>query len=99
VKVWVKNARKGLPPVVADVMEVEWWAWWKAINPKWRKWDDNGRVLREGSGAWGALNCPGQNGFLNVIVCLKWWAGAMETVSDAWKRAVADVRWVMKEMR
>ncbi|KAJ7874599.1 hypothetical protein B0H13DRAFT_1894502 [Mycena leptocephala] len=47
--------------------EEEWWAWWKAINPKWQKWNANGRILQEGSSTWGALNCPGQNGFLNVI--------------------------------
>jgi hypothetical protein len=99
VKAWVKNAWKGLPAIVIDVMEEDWWVWWKAINLKWRKWDTDGRILQEESGAWGALNCPGQNRFLNVIVCLKWWAGVMETVSDAWKRVVADVRWVMKAMQ
>jgi hypothetical protein len=85
--------------VEAEKMEEEWWAWWTAINPKWRQRDDEGNVLQEGNGSWDALKCPGQNGFLNAVVCLKWWGGVMDTPSDAWKLAVADVKWVMRQMQ
>ncbi|KAJ7894478.1 hypothetical protein B0H14DRAFT_2198429, partial [Mycena olivaceomarginata] len=97
VGVWVKNARKGNPDIgSASGMEREWWAWWKSINPGWRMRD--GELLREGDGGWDVLRCPGQNGFLNIIVCLKWWRSSMETPSDAWMCAVADVKWVLGKM-
>ncbi|KAJ7797407.1 hypothetical protein B0H14DRAFT_2619019 [Mycena olivaceomarginata] len=67
VGVWVKNARKGNSDIgSASGMEREWWAWWKGINPGWRMRD--GELLREGDGGWDVLRCPGQNGFLNIIV-------------------------------
>jgi hypothetical protein len=96
VGVWVKNARKGTPAINVDVMEAEWWAWWTAINPKWRVRE--GMLVQDVGGNWDTLRCPGQNGFLNVIVCLKWWRGEMESPSDAWQRAVGDVRWVLTQM-
>jgi hypothetical protein len=77
-------------------MEQEWWAWWKGINPGWRMRD--GELLQEGNGAWDVLRCPGQNGFLNIIVCLKWWYCSMETPSEAWMSAVGDVDWVLGKM-
>jgi hypothetical protein len=78
-------------------MEEEWWGWWKAINPKWCL-RDRELLAGEENGMWDSLRCPGQNGFLNVIVCLKWWHSSMETPSDGWTRAVADVTWVLEKM-
>ena len=77
-------------------MEGEWWAWWRILNPDWRQ--RNGELVQEGEGSWDVLRCLGQNGLLNVVVCLKWWFSSMETPSDGWKRAVADVKWVLKSM-
>ncbi|KAJ7687305.1 hypothetical protein B0H16DRAFT_1339564 [Mycena metata] len=97
VKIWVKDARKGTPNTGgAEAMAAQWWGWWRAINPKWRLRD--GELVQEGEGGWDALRCPGQNGFLNVIVCLKWWRCEMENPSDSWQRAVADVKWVLTQM-
>ncbi|KAJ7860854.1 hypothetical protein B0H14DRAFT_2350494 [Mycena olivaceomarginata] len=97
VGVWVKNARKGMPDIgMLEVMERGWWAWWKAINPEWQLHD--GELIQEGNGSWTVLRCPGQNGLLNVVVCLKWWYCAMETPSDAWKSAVLDVKWVLEKI-
>ncbi|KAK7029746.1 hypothetical protein R3P38DRAFT_3188605 [Favolaschia claudopus] len=76
-------------------MEEDWWAWWKAINPPWRL---QGNELQRGVRDWNSLRCPGQNGFLNVLMCLKWWQGAMSEPSDSWTRAMVDVEWVLKEM-
>ncbi|KAJ7732734.1 hypothetical protein DFH07DRAFT_780844 [Mycena maculata] len=47
---------------------------------------------------WEALRHPGQNGFLNVLVCLKWWHEKLETDAerDEWDRAVDDVLWVLE---
>ncbi|KAJ7713648.1 hypothetical protein B0H14DRAFT_2413742, partial [Mycena olivaceomarginata] len=79
-----------------SAMEQEWWAWWKGINPGWSMRD--GELLQEGNGTWDVLRCPGQNGFLNIIVCLKWWYSPMETPSEAWMSTVADVDWVLGKM-
>jgi hypothetical protein len=97
VGVWVKNARKGVPAIgTSEEMEGQWWAWWKKINPSWRLAD--GELEQTGDGSWDILKCPGQNGFLNVVITLKWWYGSMETPSEAWKRAVGDVKWVLEKM-
>lgn len=94
---WVKNARKGVPAIgTSEEMESQWWAWWTKINPSWRLRD--GKVVQEGDGSWEVLKCPGQNGFLNVVITLKWRYGSMETPSEAWKRAVGDVKWVLEKM-
>ena len=77
-------------------METEWWAWWNTINPKWRVRE--GTLLKEVKGDWDVLRCPGQNGFLNVIICLKWWRLKMDNASDGWQRAVSDVKWVLGGM-
>ncbi|KAF8176811.1 hypothetical protein K438DRAFT_1487426, partial [Mycena galopus ATCC 62051] len=89
---WVKNARKGLPAIAADGFGKQWWAWWKGINPGWHLRD--GELLQMENGSWDVLRCPGQNGFLNIVVCLKWWFLSMDTPSDSWAGAVADVKWV-----
>jgi hypothetical protein len=96
VGIWVKNAWKGTPEFVVEAMEDDWWTWWTAINPKWRL--RGAKLVREGSGSWDVLRCPSQNGFLNVIICLKWWRTQMDTASDTWERAVIDVKWVLEQM-
>ncbi|KAJ7805534.1 hypothetical protein B0H14DRAFT_2180549, partial [Mycena olivaceomarginata] len=97
VGVWVKNARKGVPKIgLSGEMEDQWWAWWKGINPSWRVRD--GELLQTGDGSWDVLKCPGQNGLLNVVITLKWWHGSMETPSESWEHAVADVEWVLGKM-
>ncbi|KAJ6630398.1 hypothetical protein B0H10DRAFT_1939157 [Mycena sp. CBHHK59/15] len=90
VGVWVKNARKGVPKISVETFPKEWWGWWTRINPGWRV--SNGVLGRDGDGNWDDLRCPGQNGFLNVIMCLKWWHAALEGESEDWKRAVDDAQ-------
>ncbi|KAF8139161.1 hypothetical protein K438DRAFT_1552940, partial [Mycena galopus ATCC 62051] len=97
VGVWVKYARKGAPDIGSvGEMETQWWVWWKAINPGWRLRD--GELVQLGDGDWDILLCPGQNGFLNILMCLKWWFVSMEVPSEAWKLAVVDVKWVLMRM-
>ncbi|KAJ7714047.1 hypothetical protein DFH07DRAFT_763156 [Mycena maculata] len=96
VALWVKWARVGTPTVTLPVFSNEWWVWWADLNPGWRKRD--GELVREGTGRWEALRHPGQNGFLNVLVCLKWWHEKLETDAerDEWDRAVDDVLWALE---
>ncbi|KAJ7804573.1 hypothetical protein B0H14DRAFT_3486062 [Mycena olivaceomarginata] len=55
-------------------------------------------MLRLGDGSWGALNLPGPNGFLNVLMCLKWWREQVATETNEWKEVVEDVTWVLRQM-
>jgi hypothetical protein len=44
------------------------------------------------------MQVPGQNGFLNVLMCLKWWREKISDESEDWKDAVEDVMWVLEQM-
>ncbi|KAJ7768838.1 hypothetical protein B0H16DRAFT_1246912, partial [Mycena metata] len=90
---WVKNARKGKPALTGGVegLKEQWDIWWRGINPEWRIRE--GELVQEGSGSWEVLRCPGQNGFLNVLMSLKWWH---DGTSEEWRRAAGDVKWVLE---
>ncbi|KAJ6455548.1 hypothetical protein C8R47DRAFT_996725, partial [Mycena vitilis] len=95
VSYWINRARKSTPAIEdATAFGEEWWGWWIDINPSWRK-----TVLPMGrvDGSWTYIDYPGQNGFLNVLMCLKWWrdtAGA----TGRWIEGVKDVVWVLQKM-
>ncbi|KAJ6455131.1 hypothetical protein C8R47DRAFT_949050, partial [Mycena vitilis] len=93
---WVKAARKSKYKVCLETFPQIWWGWWTFINPAWRVRE--GKLVRDGEGSWEDLRCPGQNGFLNVVVCLQWWRASLETPSEDWIRAVDDVTWVVEKM-
>ncbi|KAJ7747404.1 hypothetical protein DFH07DRAFT_747794, partial [Mycena maculata] len=94
---WIQRARKGTPPIsdLEGFIE-EWWKWWTSMNPGWRR--VNGTLVQEGAGSWEPLECPGPNGFLSVLACLKWWRMEVPDDTDDWKKAVGDVVWVLAEM-
>lgn len=93
----VQQARTEKP----DIRDVErfaneWAKWWQEINPAWRK--VSLPMSRSRDGPWVGLDLPGANGFLNVLICLKWWREQVETESKEWKEAVEDVTWVLRQM-
>ncbi|KAJ6631637.1 hypothetical protein B0H10DRAFT_1726717, partial [Mycena sp. CBHHK59/15] len=90
---WVKSARKGTPRFVLATLMEEWGEWWVEIQPKWRIRDD-GEMARDRGDNWDVLRCPGPNGFLNVLICLKWWCAALEFETQGWLTAVEEVSWV-----
>jgi hypothetical protein len=55
-------------------------------------------MIREAGESWLCMDYQGQNGFLNVLVCLKWWRDALEDASPDWEDAVDDVTWVLRQM-
>ncbi|KAJ7805262.1 hypothetical protein B0H14DRAFT_2268733, partial [Mycena olivaceomarginata] len=71
----------------------QFWAWWVDINPEWRTKQQP--MMRGDSPSWTSLDFHGQNGFLNVMVCLKWWRDVMKTPSPDWEEAVDDVTWAL----
>ncbi|KAJ6631625.1 hypothetical protein B0H10DRAFT_1772677, partial [Mycena sp. CBHHK59/15] len=94
---WVKNARKGTPVFQLQALIEEWGTWWIDIQPKWRICD--GEPVRDGlTGSWDILKCPGPNGFLNVLICLKWWRVALPFETQGWLLAVGDVAWVLRQI-
>jgi hypothetical protein len=72
--------------------------WWIDINPTWRNQDlPMGRYT---DGPWDVVDVPGRNGFLNVVMCLKWWGDALggteqAAVSKEWMESVRDVCFVL----
>ncbi|KAJ7840612.1 hypothetical protein B0H14DRAFT_2360567 [Mycena olivaceomarginata] len=97
VAMWVRNARKGIPDVLPQSFSDQWWQWWTRINPEWRVVD--GALVKEGDGDWEELRCPGQNGLLNVLACLKWWRNALGRETEDWLDAVRDVAWALSQMQ
>ncbi|KAJ7815063.1 hypothetical protein B0H14DRAFT_2375614, partial [Mycena olivaceomarginata] len=93
---WVQRARAGAPDIKdTAVFAKEFKAWWQDINPAWRK--ISLPMPRKG-GPWTFMQVPGQNGFLNVLMCLKWWTEKISDESEDWKDAVEDIMWVLEQM-
>lgn len=55
-------------------------------------------MARDGEG-WTNMDSRGQNGFLNVMMVLKWWRDATGKSTPDWEGALDDVTWVLQEMR
>ncbi|KAJ6501541.1 hypothetical protein C8R47DRAFT_969989, partial [Mycena vitilis] len=96
---WVGRARNySYKPQLGDIDEYgrTWWGWWMDINPARR--GEKRPLLREAVTDWEGMDLDGQNGFLNVVISLKWWRDALNAASGEWTEAVADVTWVLRQM-
>lgn len=65
------------------------------LNPEWRVRD--GVLVREGEGSWDQMRQPGANGFLGVLIALRWWMDE-EVEMDDWRVMVDDVTWVIEAL-
>jgi hypothetical protein len=93
---WVQRARIGTPEIKnVEIFTKEWAAWWQDINPAWRKMS---LPMEKKDGPWAFMDLPGPNGFLNVLICLKWWRERLQEDSEEWKEAVNNVMWVLERM-
>jgi hypothetical protein len=81
----------------AEDFAKSWWGWWIDINPAWQEKQQPMKRVQEES--WVCLDYHGQNGFLNVLACLKWWRDSLESRSSDWEEAVDDVTWVLQKMQ
>lgn len=93
---WAQRARSG----ILDIRDIEafgktWTEWWRDINPLWRK---AATPMLRTDGDWASLDLLGPNGFLNILICLKWWRERLEQESPAWRNRVEDMLWVLKRM-
>ncbi|KAJ6490571.1 hypothetical protein C8R47DRAFT_939242, partial [Mycena vitilis] len=94
---WVSRARKYTPEIKnTDEFSRTWWGWWTDINPDAR--GENRPLLRVDIVDWQGMDLYGQNGFLNVLMCLKWWRDALENETRDWREGVDDVTWVIKKL-
>ncbi|KAJ7436472.1 hypothetical protein B0H11DRAFT_2256177 [Mycena galericulata] len=95
---WIKCARIGTP-FIADikVFAKQWAVWWKTINPGWRLVD--GALVQETKGLWDVMRVPGANGFLSVLIGLKWWKDKSPGGGgEEFAAAVKDVSWVLRQL-
>lgn len=88
-------------PAIQDENQyaTQWRNWWEALQPDWRTFDEDGRLEQVGSGEWGALDHPGKNGVLMVLLSLMWWQdiATSQTLHD-WNHAARDVAWTIWQM-
>ncbi|KAJ7753864.1 hypothetical protein B0H16DRAFT_1316731, partial [Mycena metata] len=97
VHTWVSRARNIEPEIKnIDSFVKDFQGWWVEINPAWRK--AKVPMEKKTGGPWTSIDIPGPNGFLNVLMCLKWWREAMDDESEEWREAVEDVEWVLKAL-
>ncbi|KAJ7745173.1 hypothetical protein B0H14DRAFT_2406767, partial [Mycena olivaceomarginata] len=95
---WVGRVRNYTPDVKdASAFGKEFWVWWIQINPSWRT-KNHPMIREEGPSDWACTEYKGQNGFLNVLMLLKWWRDAMKDASPDWEEAMDDVTWVLQKM-
>lgn len=98
---WVSRARPvaGYNPSITNLDEFvsSYQRWFDSLNPSWRSKNEVGRWVTTTSddGTWEDFQKPGLNGLLGILVCLKWWTEAEETlgieVSDSWVEGVTDL--------
>jgi hypothetical protein len=70
---------------------VDWWAWWKSLQPATRISDAGCDLVAPSVGMdWSSLRKSGRNGFLLVMLSLTWW-GKFSALDEKWRLAVADV--------
>ncbi|EIW79115.1 hypothetical protein CONPUDRAFT_26986, partial [Coniophora puteana RWD-64-598 SS2] len=106
VRWWI--ARKHLVTVRPSIPDVKtfaghWWRWWACLQPEWREITapsglSHSPLPRHGrDGDCSALDKPGINGFLSIVVCLKWWGfeTAAASKDPQWLAAIQDTKWVM----
>ncbi|KAJ3816610.1 hypothetical protein F5878DRAFT_545577 [Lentinula raphanica] len=72
--------------------------WWTSLK---RSCSKSGRG-RKGNG-WGTLNTSGKNGWLSIVVCLKWWGMGLgehreEALGGIWRQSIQDVQFTLDEL-
>ncbi|KAJ7213823.1 hypothetical protein GGX14DRAFT_617357, partial [Mycena pura] len=96
VGIWVKNARKGTPTIEGGSRG------WNGIGGH----GGGGLILTGDCGetsycVWmgiGVTEMPGSKRFPQCYHLLEWWRAAMEGPSEAWERAIADLKWALECM-
>ncbi len=102
---WIRNSRKQTsePDLSGDLIKFtnSVWDWWLRLQPSWRcaTTKDQLKPIELFGDDWQTLNVCGKNGWLCLLVTLKWWGTALlhqsgderEGLQDDWLRAVHDI--------
>ncbi|KAK7021735.1 SERTA domain-containing protein 3 [Paramarasmius palmivorus] len=78
----------------------EWWTWWtKVVNPRWRPKSED-MVMPGGAGSWEAVRIPGKDGFVLVLVSLRWWCDLLDDPENdlLWLSTIKAVYWTLVEL-
>lgn len=102
---WSSRGRPNRLPKSPQIESVEGFSkevrtYWESISPEWRHNGVTGVMNRSTSGGWSKMRCPGQNGLLSILACLRWWYMHEDLPggSDSWKEMVSDVIWTLESM-
>ncbi|KAK7017888.1 SERTA domain-containing protein 3 [Paramarasmius palmivorus] len=83
------------------------WAWWGSIQPTWRGVDLDSlrpRPFQHFGSEWKSLNRWGPNGWVLLLVCIKWWGVSLRqleddnitAMKDDWETAIADMSMMLQ---
>ncbi|KAK7016888.1 hypothetical protein R3P38DRAFT_3202187 [Favolaschia claudopus] len=103
----------GAGPTLSDTRAFgeAWWAWWRGMQPMWRKPNEAStgfaRDAYPGGGEeeWKTLRFPGPNGALSLVASLFWWGRRIKSKGlsgadlEKWEEAVVDVTWMLGGLR
>ncbi|KAJ3834891.1 hypothetical protein F5878DRAFT_336880 [Lentinula raphanica] len=75
--------------------------WWTSLKQSASESQGQGQG-RKGNG-WGTLDVSGKNGWLSIVVCLKWWGMGLgehrqEALGVDWRQSVIDVRCTLNQL-
>ncbi|KAK7025342.1 SERTA domain-containing protein 3 [Paramarasmius palmivorus] len=88
------------PEVQCETLAQDWWIWWsKVVNPRWRP-STEGMVMPGGNGSWEVVRIPGKDGFVLVLVSLRWWCDLLDSPSSdpLWQSTIKSVYWTLEEL-
>lgn len=70
------------------------WKWWKSLQPAWRGVDsqtERPEHVNQMGNEWSTLDFSGPNGWLGILVCIRWWGEAVHGLKqDKRDRLMAD---------
>ena len=102
IREWIQRARaSSYNPDIKDVKRfaTDFAAWWKSVQPDWRRADSNGNLIRQ-DGDWGNIHHSGANGLLSVVAALFFWGKCVRgtPACAAWRKALDDVLFVFEQL-